>query len=361
MTGPKTATNDVNVRFLGAVRGIGGSMLAVESGDKRILLDCGRPMRGSRTEFPVEPASVDAVVVSHAHQDHAGWLVDFFAGGFAGPVLMSPATRAIVEVQIGESYRRRHDDARVAAVLAKAGPAPIRLQFMFDRLIATPFGNAFVLPGDAVVTLLPAGHLLGAASVLLHWHGRALFFTGDLGRSDSPLYPNPTAAPVADLIISESTYGDREAEPFLESETRLGELAQQTSTDGGRLIIPAFRLGRIQLVLTAIARLRERGEWPDLPIFVDSPTAQAFATIHEEFRDELRDPNVVEGWRDVAYVETDYDSASLALEKEPGVVLVAGGMADSIRAKRHLKAHVDDPRCRIALVSFQARATMGRD
>ncbi len=361
-----TSLPDVIVRFLGAARGIGGSMLAVESGRHRILLDCGRPIGGRRSAsvaFPVEPESVDIVALSHAHQDHAGWLSDFCAAGFDGPVVSTSATRDLVEVQLTETLSRRRENTRIDAIVRGKQNArgSWRTDVILDRFTCPEDESAIVSDVGARISLRRAGHLLGAAGVLLEWHGRSVYFTGDLGRQDSPLYFEPATVPLADLIVSESTYGDRKVEPFATSTARLGAIIATAIADNGRVIIPAFSLGRIQLLLFAIHTLRQQGSIPSVPIVVDSPTARAFADAHMRNAGELRPFDMKQAWFNdhISYAESEDDSRNAVESFGPAIVLVSGGMADSYRAKRQLKAHIDDPRCRIILVSFQAPDTLG--
>jgi metallo-beta-lactamase family protein len=355
------------VRFLGAARGIGGSMLAVEAGGQQVLLDCGRPIRGRREApqpFPTDPASAAAIVVSHAHQDHSGWLLDYSAAGFAGPIYCTVATRDLIAVQMAETARRYREDMRVAAII-KSGSSMTSvssLEGMRDRIRCCEFDTPTEIESGATITMCRAGHLLGAAGVLLEWHNQSVYFTGDLGRDDSPLYSSPEAIPQADLIVSESTYGDRNVESFEIAAERLGAIIRRTIEDGGRVIIPAFSLGRMQLVLLAIAENRRERPFPAVPIIVDSPTAHPFAEVHRRHRRELRDANIDDAWfgADISYAESDDSSRAAAESHLPAIVLVAGGMADSYRAKRHITGNIDDPRCRIVLVSFQAPGTLGR-
>lgn len=354
------------MRFLGAARGIGGSMLAVESGKRRILLDCGRPIGGRRgvtIAFPVRPETVDVIVLSHAHQDHAGWLSSYCEAGFDGPIIAMAATRDLVAVQLAETIRRSRNDVRIDSIIRGLAISNKYSEAtdILKRFVCPAEGQTTATKVGASVTLHRAGHLLGAAGVLVEWHGRRAYFTGDLGRHDSPLYPEPAALPHADLIVSESTYGNRRVEPFAEATAKLGAIIAETIANRGRVIIPAFSLGRMQLILFAIDILRGDGSIPKTPIVVDSPTAQAFADVHLQHEDQLRPADFSQAWDndDITYAESEDESRAEARATEPAIVLVAGGMADSYRAKLHLKAHIDDPRCRVVLVSYQAPDTLG--
>jgi metallo-beta-lactamase family protein len=354
----------MKIRYFGAACGAGGSVIAVDCSGRRILLDCGRPMgrvaADNASPSLVDPAEADAIILTHAHQDHAGWLTEFVEHGFRGMVFATPATIGLVRVQLAESAARRAGADFVEAVIrgeriARPLASPGGIDF-----VPVEAGRTFDLPSGAVATLNPAGHLLGAVGAAVTWRGARLYFTGDLGRDDSPLYLPPAPIPDADLVVAEATYGDRDAEPFADAAYRLGAIAREASEEGGRVIIPAFSLGRTQLVLVAIHRLRRSGLWPDVPVVVDSPTARRFAEVHREFASELRDPELVRACDDAQYIESEADSADFATGREPAVVIVSGGMADSVRARRHIKARVDDPRAKIVLVSFQAPGTLGR-
>lgn len=342
-------------------------MLLIESGDCRILLDCGRPIRGWRQPepvIPVEPRSIAAIVLSHAHLDHSGWIADFHAAGFSGRVYATAATRDLVAVQLEEQARRRGEQLRTVSIIHGKPqeqrtwrPAKVLSQF-----VICDFNVPTMIAGGARITLCPAGHLLGAAGILLEWHERSMYYTGDLGRQESPLYPPPAELPVADLIVSESTYGDSLIDLHHVASERLAHLIRETLVNGGRVIIPAFSLGRMQLLLCAIDEHMIRGTIPPTTVVVDSPAARAFAEVHWTHRRQLRAGSFDRAWfgEHVTYIETDEASMEYAAASESAIVLVAGGMADSIRAKRHLKAHIDDPRSRVILVSYQAPDSLGR-
>lgn len=384
MTAPDTmaAVERASVlRFLGATGTVTGSRFLVEGGGARVLVDCGlyqglKKLRLRNWEpFPVAPASIDAVALSHAHVDHSGYLPGLVRQGFAGPVFATPATAALCEIVLRDSARLHEEDAAFAnrAGFSKHRPAlPL-----FDRddaekalslLRPVHFDTPTTLAGEISATFRHAGHILGSASVRLDIAGRrSVLFSGDLGRPVHPLLRPPQGAEAADAIVVESTYGDREHVDEDPDEV-LADVVSRTAERGGVVLIPAFAVDRTEVLLIHLKRLAEAGRIPRLPVYLDSPMAQAALEVYRravaegssELRPEIRadddpfDPGGLIETRSVA------SSRELVADDGPAIVLSASGMATGGRVLHHLERRLPDPRCTVALTGFQAVGTRGR-
>ncbi len=373
------------VTFWGAAQTVTGSMHRLDACGKSILLDCGL-FQGSRAEsmrrnreFPFRPREIDAVVLSHAHIDHCGNLPTLLAQGFTGPIFCTPATRALAGVLLGDSAKIQREDAEyLNRKRAKGEP---KIEPLYDgpfvyrtllKLKAVPYGEPFEVVRGVEATFSDAGHLLGSAMVRVHITTpagtRRLTFTGDLGRPGLPILRDPEPVPECDLLISESTYGGRIHEPVEETAEQLGEVVRRTAARGGKLIIPAFSVGRTQTVVYFLHQLMKAGRLPEVPIFVDSPMAvratEAYHAHPECFDDETRrllehDPDIF-GERRIRYVDKVHESIALNRMPGPAVIISASGMCEAGRIVHHLKHNIEDPRSTILIVGFQAPSTLGR-
>lgn len=384
---PLTATRTAppTVTFWGAARTVTGSAHRLDACSRSLLLDCGL-FQGPRAEsarrnrdFPFRPRDIDAVLLSHAHIDHCGNLPNLVKQGFGGRIYCTPATRALAGVMLGDAAKIHEEDAAYLNRHRERGEPEV--EPFFDgrdvfrtllRLRAVPYDETFeVFPGiDA--TFVEAGHLLGSAMVSVRIAAaegsRRLTFTGDLGRTGIPILRDPAPIPPADLVICESTYGGQTHEPVSESAERLGEVVRRTVARGGKLLIPAFAVGRTQTVIYYLHQLRDAGRLPGVPIFVDSPMAvratEVFRAHPECFDQEtLRllaaDPDLF-GGRQVRYIESVHESIALNHFADPCVIISASGMCEAGRILHHLRHNVCDPRSTILLVGFQADGTLGR-
>jgi len=366
----------MQVTFYGAARTVTGSMHLVDTGGERLLLDCGM-FQGRRAEsqeinahFPFPPASIGAVVLSHAHLDHCGNLPTLVRQGFAGPVHCTPATRDLVALILRDSAKVQQQDVAFVNKRRAEGAPPTTplytaddVEAALDRLVAQPYGRPFAL-GEATITFFDAGHILGSAVTTIDAGGRRLGFTGDLGRSGTSILRGPETPPAVDVLLMESTYGDRLHPPYAEGERRLGELVGQTVAAGGKTLVPAFAVGRAQDIAYALHRLRDGGGIPAVRTFMDSPMAvdatEIFRAHPECLNDEIRarleeaDPF---GFTDLRYVRSVDDSKALNAIDEPFLVIATSGMCESGRILHH---HIGDPRSALLIVGFQAANTLGR-
>lgn len=373
------------VTFRGAARTVTGSMHQLSANGKIILLDCGL-FQGPRAEsarrnreFPIRAKDVSAVVLSHAHIDHCGNLPNLVRRGFSGPIFCTPATRALAAVMLGDAAKIQEEDANY--LNRKRPPGEPKIEPLFDgrdvfrtlhRLQAVRYGATFSVSKGIEGTFADAGHLLGSAHVALRIDGpggeRRLTFTGDVGRIGLPILRDPEPLAKCDLLISESTYGGHTHEPVDETPGILGDVVRRTFDRGGKVVIPAFAVGRTQTVVFFLHQLIQAGKLPDVPIFVDSPMATKATEVfraHPECYDDVTralhdaDPSLF-GERHVRYVERVDESIKLNYFPGPCVIISASGMCEAGRVLHHLKHHLPDPRSTILIAGYQAEGTLGR-
>jgi metallo-beta-lactamase family protein len=340
-------------------------MHLVEAGGKRLLLDCGL-VRGSHAEafapgFPFDPSSIDAVVLTHAHIDHCGNLPALVRRGFDGPIFCTAATRDLTAVMLVDSARIQEERSLLAYATSPGQPPETRytrsnVDQAVDQCVPVDYGQ-LVTVGDIEIRLSDAGHLLGSAMVALAMPGGTITYTGDLGRRDLPLQGPPSPIPPADLLLCESTYGGRTHDPFAATVERLAEIVRATIARGGRVMIPAFSLGRTQLVLDALQKATSRGDIPVVDTYVDSPLAAQITAVYRQHAVADSD-GYLSGPR-VHYLLDRDDSLAVAERSDPYIVIAASGMCEAGRILNHLKRSVDDPRASVVLVSYQAPQTVG--
>jgi metallo-beta-lactamase family protein len=363
----------MKISFLGAADTVTGSRHLVEAGGARVLLDCGlfqgfKALRERNwAPLPVLAASIDAVVLSHAHLDHSGWLPVLVRQGFQGPVYATQATRDLAEVLLLDSAHLQEEDARRANRGGWSRHAPAlplyttaEARRAIARMVVLPAGRSLRLR-DLSLELTPVGHLLGASAVTLRAGGRTLVFSGDVGRSDDLLMPPPQAIAQADLLLVESTYGDR-LHPTQDTSARLAQIVRETAARGGAVLLPSFAVGRAQALLLVLQRLRAAGEISaELPIFVDSPMALQATALYQRHRKLLRiGAREATGLTDgVTLVGTVQQSMRLVRSRWPRVVISASGMATGGRVLHHLKALAPDARNHIVFPGFQVGGSRG--
>ncbi|MDP3822290.1 MAG: MBL fold metallo-hydrolase [Burkholderiales bacterium] len=359
--------------FFGAADTVTGSRHWVEMADQRVLLDCGL-FQGFKTfrernwqPFPVPPAELDAVVLSHAHLDHSGWLPVLVREGFKGPIHCSPATRDLAEVLLLDSAHLQEEDARRANRhgFSRHTPAlPLYTtkdaQRALARFVPIAAGRSAQV-GGVRVSLTPVGHLLGACAVTLASADETLVFSGDLGRADDPLMPAPEPIRHADVLLVESTYGNR-LHPVDDVQQKLGAIVRATVRRGGSVLLPSFAVGRAQALMLCIQRLKAEGSIPaDVPVFLDSPMATRATVLYRQHRKLLRlaprEANALgEG---VTVIGTPQESEKLTRSRYPSIIISASGMATGGRVLHHLKALAPHPRNHIVFPGFQVGGTRG--
>lgn len=371
---PKSRTmTGTRLRFLGATDSVTGSRYLLEGGGARVLVDCGlyqgyKVLRDRNWRpFPVEPASIDAVVLTHTHLDHTGYLPALVRDGFAGPVYSTRGTAELAGLVLPDSGHLLEEEAhhwRSQGTSKHAQPRPLYTAEDAVRALGSfvpvDFDHAIDLPGGMTATLVPAGHILGAAQVRIAAAGRIVHFTGDLGRADDPLMNPPRALGPCDVLVTESTYGDR-AHPPVDVETQLAEVITRIIARGGVCIIPAFAVGRTETVLLHLARLRAAGRIPEVPTYLNSPMAVNAVAIYRSHPEEHR----VQGdelermYRQVTAVTTVEESKRLNERGGPMIIISASGMMTGGRVLHHVAAYGSDPASGILLTGFQAAGTRG--
>jgi metallo-beta-lactamase family protein len=368
--------------FYGAADCVTGSRHLVSWENQRVLLDCGmfqgfKVLRERNWQAPpFEIQQLDAVVLSHAHLDHSGWLPALVKRGYRGPIYASPATRDLAEVLLLDAASLQEEDARRANRYGysrhdKALPLFTRADAKRAVSQIVPVGKRPQRIGQSPLRLdlTPAGHLLGACSVSLSSGEERLVFSGDLGRQQDLMMPPPQPLYQADVLLIESTYGNR-LHPVEDSAARLGGIICDTLGRGGSILLPSFAVGRAQALLLTIQRLKAQGEIPaHLPVFLDSPMAIEATALYRQYRQLMRVPtremaNLVNG---VTLVSTAAQSARLLRSQSPSnrrahlpaIIISASGMATGGRVLNHLKNLAPDPRHHIVFAGFQVGGSRG--
>lgn len=362
----------MKLTFLGAAGTVTGSKYLLEAGDQRLLVDCGlyqgvKPLRlRNWRPLPIDSGSLAAVLLTHAHIDHSGFLPALVRDGFEGPVFCTPPTRDLCGILLPDAGRLQEEDAGYAnrKGFSKHHPAlPLYTEAdgeaATESLVERPYEEWFEV-GDLRVRFRSAGHILGAASVEVAHRGRSVLFSGDLGRSGDLLMHAPTAPDAPDWIVVESTYGDRtheDADPF----ESLASILTRTVQRGGILLVPSFAVGRAQTLLYCFHEIFERGLAPEVPVFVNSPMATDVTQLFRRSSDYHRLPESLCGSVcDVArYTRTPEASKQLSASREPSVIISASGMASGGRVLHHLEALAPDPCNTILFPGFQAPGTRG--
>ncbi len=374
----------MTLTFWGAAQTVTGSLHVLELDDgTRLFLDCGL-FQGRRSEsreknrdWPCDPSSVDAVLLSHAHIDHAGLLPKLWRDGFRGTVYATHATRDLCAIMLRDSaYIQEKDADFFNRKIRKKGEAevePLYDQQDADGVLScfhgVPYGTPFKVPGGVEVTYRDAGHILGSATMTIELPGGTrLGFTGDLGNPGRPILRDPQPLPPVDWLICESTYGGRTHEPTDQAKERLAALVTETAARGGRVVIPAFAVGRTQELVHALDQLWNEDRIPHIPVFVDSPlavNATAVFQTHPECYDAelleymLEDPNPF-GFERLEYVREARRSKELNGLAVPFVVISASGMCEAGRILHHLRNTVEDEKNTVLIVGYQAEHTLGR-
>jgi metallo-beta-lactamase family protein len=359
---------------LGGAGTVTGSKHLLEFGGHRLLVDCGlfQGLRNLRelnwAPFPVDPASIDAVLLTHAHLDHSGYLPKLVKEGFRGPIICTEATADVARLILLDSGQLQEKDAEYAnrRGFSKHAPAlPLYglhdAERAIERFSTVDVYEPVALPGGGTATFRRAGHILGATTIEVECAGLKIAFSGDLGRYDDAIMVDPEPIPAADYVVVESTYGDRIHERRDPTEA-LGEVVERTVARGGTVIIPAFAVGRAQQLLYHLWKLKEAGRLGLVPIYLDSPMAIDASDLMCKHMDDHRlPPDICRAACAVATYTRDVEaSKAITASPMPRVIISASGMATGGRVVHHIKAFGPDHRNTILFSGFQAAGTRGR-
>lgn len=374
------ANPSIRLTFLGAARTVTGSKYLLEVEDKKVLFDCGlfqgkKELRLRNWDIPkFDPKGLTAIVLTHAHIDHTGYLPLVVKQGYKGPIYCNPATAALLRLLLPDTAHLQEEEARYANMKGSTRHKPAKPLYDHEdaentlrqlKMLNTK-GVTEVAPGVKVSSCL-AGHILGATSLTVDVLGKRINFSGDIGRYDVPVLPDPNPMDLGDLLLCESTYGDREHDKA-NTEAELARVIKGAIDKKGPLIIPAFAVGRAQDLLYHIAELERRGTIPVLPVYVDSPMAVDATQIYQQYRNDYDQEALkqVEGGRLLFHTErtefcrTVNQSKELNYLKGPRIIISASGMVTGGRILHHMSNHLGDENCTVLFVGFQAEGTRGR-
>ncbi|TDT80120.1 metallo-beta-lactamase family protein [Arthrobacter sp. AG258] len=361
------------LQFLGATDTVTGSRYLVRSQNHRILVECGlfqgyKVLRDrNRTPLQVSPASVDAVVLTHAHLDHSGYIPALVRDGFRGPVYSTPGTAELCSLLLPDSGYLQEEEARYSDRTESSTHHPPMPLYTaedavrsLDSFQTRTFDSPFLLPGGIEATFLPAGHILGAAQVHLALAGHTVHFTGDLGRRNDPLMYPPRDLGTTNVLVTESTYGNR-THPGGNPEAELGEIISRVAKRHGVIMIAAFAVGRAETVLLYLSRLLARHAIPAIPIYLNSPMAIDASGMYQRHREEhrLAQHDFEAMYRVAKPIRSADESKLLNLRGGPMIIISASGMLTGGRILHHLAAYGPDKRNAIILSGYQAGGTRG--
>lgn len=363
----------MRITFLGAAGTVTGSKYLLEHGSQHVLVDCGlfqgyKQLRlHNRDPFQLPVSALDAIVLTHAHLDHSGYLPVLVRNGYRGPVYATPATCELVKILLLDSGRLQEEETEFANRhgVSKHHPAlPLYTEQDASQalklLCPVELHRSVKILPDMTILFRGAGHILGAATVEVKADGLALVFSGDLGRPDDPLLLAPERVEQADYLLVESTYGDR-LHPVEVPETQLADVITRTALRQGITLVPSFAVGRAQLLMYHLYQLKCKRVIPDIPIYLNSPMATDVTRLYQRFRSEHRlSAQDCEGMCHVAqFVNTVDESRALDQLRTPAVIIAASGMATGGRVVHHLKALAPNPSNTLLMPGFQAGGTRG--
>jgi metallo-beta-lactamase family protein len=375
--------NTPKIQFLGAAGTVTGSRFLLTCGNTKVMVDAGlfQGLKELRLKnwnpLGVDPSSISAVVLTHAHLDHCGYIPKLVKDGFAGKIHMTKYTAKLAEVILRDSARIQTEDAKYAAKekFSKHNPPKALYEEQdaakaFEQFQVEPFNDRVQVAEETFVTFHPSGHILGASFVEVEFFGKRILFTGDMGRPNHPLLNAPDRLPAGkfDAIVTESTYGDRE---HVQSTTNFEDAINQTIDRGGSVLIPAFAVDRTEIILVQLREMMENGVIRRVPVYADSPMALKALSFYREAIDEdspeIRD-SIVTAWRGrdpfdpgtLVELPTVEDSKTINNPKTPCIIISASGMATGGRVVHHLRDMLPKQQHTIMLVGFQAMGTRGR-
>jgi len=373
---------DVRLKFLGGAGSVTGSKYLLEAGSKRYLIDCGlfqglKELRLRNWDsFPVEPSTIDAVILTHAHIDHSGYLPRLYREGYAGQVYCTEATASLLAILLPDAGRLQQEEASFArkkGYSKHTSPQPLFTEAdaknVIPKLVTYSYQQQVKLDENLSVKFHQAGHILGASSVEVTIFGdhqtKTILFSGDIGPYDNPLHYAPAEHPQADILLVESTYGNR-ALKDIDVELAIINVVKETEQNGGCLVIPAFSVGRTQLLLFYFWKLINEGRVPDWPVYIDSPMAISVTDLYKKYSGihKLSDPShghFVFDHPSFKYVRHQSASVELNEKKSRAIIISASGMSTGGRILHHLYHRLPNKQDTILLSGYQAEGSRGRD
>lgn len=375
--------SEIAIEFLGAAGTVTGSRFLLTAGSTKVLVDCGmfQGLKELRLKnwnpLGVDPAEIDAVILTHAHLDHCGYLPKLVKDGFGGKIHLTKYSAKLAEVILRDSARIQTEDAEYAVKKGFSKHNPPKALYeeadverTVQLFVAETYLERVKVAEDTFVTFHPAGHILGSAFLEIEFYGKRLLFTGDLGRHEHPLLSAPGKIPAGkfDAVITESTYGDREHEPVT---TNFEDAINRTIKRGGSVLIPAFAVDRTEVILVRLRELVEQGKIPALPIYADSPMALKALNFYREAINESSPEirsDIVSQWAgkdpfdagNLNELVTVDESKTINNPTTPCIIISASGMGTGGRVVHHLRDMLPNPRHTVILVGYQAIGTRGR-
>ncbi|MDR0572167.1 MAG: MBL fold metallo-hydrolase [Rickettsiales bacterium] len=374
ITYKKDGVEKPQITFIGGTGTVTGSKYLLEYKDKRILVDCGlfqgdkEDIAKNKRHLPVPSRKIDAIILTHAHLDHSGYIPFIVKDGFKGPVYATNASYELCKLILPDSGFLQEEDIRY--LVKKRGikhgiPLPLYTQEdavkSLKNFKIVRFNDRVKIDENISFEIVSAGHILGAGIVMVDIGGVKIVFSGDLGRTDDEILHNPTTVTTADYILCESTYGDR-VHKDIDTKAELAKIINRTVSRGGNLIVPAFAVGRAQLLLYMVYQLKKERAIPQVPVFVDSPMAIKITHLLDDFSSEhkLSEKECLGMFKDTKFTSTVDQSKRIFEQKVPSIIISASGMATGGRVLHHIAHYGPDNLNTILLVGFQAAGTRGR-
>lgn len=372
----------MRITSFGAAEEVTGSRHLLEINSYRILLDCGM-FQGHREEADAKNRhlgfaadSIHAVILSHAHIDHSGLLPMLAKYGYRGTIFCTPATRDLCAIMLMDSAHIQKRDAEWLSKKHMQFIPPLYheedVQEIMRRFVSIPYGVRLPLVPEVYVTFHDAGHVLGSAMVEIEYiekdKRRTFVFSGDIGRKNTSILCDPWEPTNADVVLMESTYGNREHGPVSQMDEHLAQVINETYARKGKILIPSFALERAQEIIYSLKKLKARQAIPDIPVFVDSPLTVNVTEVFrlhteafdEEFRKVMRDTGDPFQMTNIKYIRSSEESKELNKLEGSAIIIAAAGMCEYGRILHHIKNHCEDPTTTILIVGFQAKHTLGR-
>jgi len=387
----------MNLHFLGAARQVTGSMFLLELDDYNILIDCGtdmertidysQPVQESKSFFPFDASLINLLVLTHAHIDHSGNIPMLYREGFEGQILCTSPTADLTEILLYDSASLHLRKLKAAQGESKKKQKKLDhllrkgdlylskdVEESVKNFICINFHRKFQVADNIWVTFYPAGHLLGAAHVIFNVkegnEEKTICFSGDIGRKDYPLHVNPELIPQVDYLICESTYGNRMHEDKKTPVESLGDIIRETCIDKpGRLIIPAFSVGRTQAVLFTLNQLIEEHGMQPIRVFTDSPLGKSSTKIYSKYqsflnpeaREFLKEYDELFDFENLVFLQTEKESDAIKNYREPCIIISSSGMISGGRVEQHIANNIENHYCTILLIGYAAEGTLGRE